>query len=536
LGVALHVLAVLVAIWAAYGFRFRAFSVEQSTPPQFDYVWEGALDRPDHFDLVNELGLSPEQAKQVTQVFIDRGAKFRGWTRNALAALADVQRSLLTPAQSQALDRLRAAPPPSLPARLVEFAHRHRLLPEAYLYGYAHVWKLSRARTSFLGGEISNHGWRRFFPFTFLVKTPLATHLLLLAAAAASVALWRSTPRRGERPSDPLVWFGALPLGAFVVVYGGAAIFSQINIGHRHILPLYPALFILCGAAGRWLELACTSDIAPGWRRPAAVGGAAVAVGVLAVEAATWFPHHLSYFNGLVRPARAYRHLVDSSLDWGQDLPSLRRYLGQHPPTGRTYLAYFGMGRPSYYGIKATQIFGHLGFEFVAQPALRVLPNLLPDRDHAQIDEFRQREPVYDPGLIATVEFGAVSGALLLKRPDALRLAGGTYFISATLVQPLTYSKAFGPWTARHEETYQRLRETVRPLLEDDLRTRAAALGRHSAIEWLQAFDDFNEFRFARLTAFLRQREPDDTINYSILVYRLTDEDLARALDGPPPP
>jgi hypothetical protein len=41
--------------------------------------------------------------------------------------------------------------------------------------------------------------------------------------------------------------------------------------------------------------------------------------------------------------------------------------------------------------------------------------------------------------------------------------------------------------------------------------------------------------RFARLTAYLRQREPDDNVNYSILVYRLTEADLARALDGPPP-
>jgi hypothetical protein len=40
--------------------------------------------------------------------------------------------------------------------------------------------------------------------------------------------------------------------------------------------------------------------------------------------------------------------------------------------------------------------------------------------------------------------------------------------------------------------------------------------------------------RFARLTSYLRGREPDDEIGYSILVYRLTDADLAEALDGPP--
>src|SRR3989442_1506121 len=45
----------------------------------------------------------------------------------------------------------------------------------------------------------------------------------------------------------------------------------------------------------------------------------------------------------------------------------------------------------------------------------------------------------------------------------------------------------------------------------------------------------FEVYRFARLIAYLRQREPDKEINYSILVYHLTDADVERVLDGPPP-
>ena len=37
-----------------------------------------------------------------------------------------------------------------------------------------------------------------------------------------------------------------------------------------------------------------------------------------------------------------------------------------------------------------------------------------------------------------------------------------------------------------------------------------------------------------RLCAFLRRREPDDNIGYSILIYRMTTEDLREALSGPP--
>ncbi len=52
--------------------------------------------------------------------------------------------------------------------------------------------------------------------------------------------------------------------------------------------------------------------------------------------------------------------------------------------------------------------------------------------------------------------------------------------------------------------------------------------------QWGQIFNLFARARFARLCSYLRQREPDDEVGYSIMIYRLSDGDLARALDGPP--
>jgi hypothetical protein len=43
----------------------------------------------------------------------------------------------------------------------------------------------------------------------------------------------------------------------------------------------------------------------------------------------------------------------------------------------------------------------------------------------------------------------------------------------------------------------------------------------------LAAFDDM---RLARLVQYLRGREPDDQIGYSILVYRLTDDQVRDAV------
>jgi hypothetical protein len=74
-----------------------------------------------------------------------------------------------------------------------------------------------------------------------------------------------------------------------------------------------------------------------------------------AVSVAGIAPHYLSYFNALCGgPYQGYRYLVDSSLDWGQDLPSLRRELearGYH----QVALGYFGMARPYVYGLRSVE-------------------------------------------------------------------------------------------------------------------------------------------------------------------------------------
>jgi len=52
--------------------------------------------------------------------------------------------------------------------------------------------------------------------------------------------------------------------------------------------------------------------------------------------------------------------------------------------------------------------------------------------------------------------------------------------------------------------------------------------------QWQAMLNTYETARFMRLASYLRQREPDDEIGYSILVYRLTDEEVAEAIDGPP--
>jgi hypothetical protein len=127
---------------------------------------------------------------------------------------------------------------------------------------------------------------------------------------------------------------------------------------------------------------------------------------------------------------------------------------------------------------------------------------------------------------------------VLFLKPSALKLTGGTYLISATMLQPVLYSPQDGPWghwNWRDESIYRDLQGQVNPLLLEDSGARAAALSARSPGEWEALWSRFEQFRFARLTAFLRKREPVAIIGGgSILVYRVNDREVDEALDGPP--
>jgi hypothetical protein len=382
---------------------------------------------------------------------------------------------------------------------LVQTARQQRLLPEAYLYGFSHTVRFAQERPAFFNGDFSPRGSAWFFPYCLLVKTPLSLFALLAVAALGVRRPIASDPA----PPAPLASraYNCWPLLVLLGVYWTAAIRTQLNIGHRHILPTYPAMLILAGAAGRWLvrrqapalgtpredsTAVPSSGAGARWLMPGLVLGLAL---VFVAESLMIRPHYLAYFNRLAGgPAHGYRHLVDSSLDWGQDLPGLARWLDSRSPEDAeapVYLSYFGTARPEYYDIRAEPLPGF-------------------------IDRHRPHEP--EP------------------------LRPGVYCISATMLQAV-YLAAPGPWTERYEQAYRELRAFVRQVR----RTRADPAARRKLLQtvpeggWDSLVHLFEHMRFARLCTVLRQRPPDDQVGYSILIYRVSDVELARALDGPAP-
>lgn len=132
-------------------------------------------------------------------------------------------------------------------------------------------------------------------------------------------------------------------LGLPAAIYLWMSVSSNLNIGLRHVLPVYPWLFMGAALAVAW---------AWRWRRNvAAVVAGALGVG-LAVESFAIAPDYLTFFNVAAGGQRGGLHrLGDSNLDWGQDLPAVAAWQQRNPDVP-LYFSYFGMVDPAFYKIR----------------------------------------------------------------------------------------------------------------------------------------------------------------------------------------
>jgi len=190
-----------------------------------------------------------------------------------------------------------------------------------YFRGLGQVWRHNKGgQWSFLLGERRDSGWWWFFPVVLAVKTPLG--FLVLALAGGVILL-----KRLRRDAD---WIAPAPV-LFALVILLSCLPSRINIGVRHVLPMYPALAILAGAF-------VSHALGRGRRILRFVALACVAWCCASSIAA--HPDYLAYFNEIAS-RRPEHFLVDSDLDWGQDLGRLSARLRALRAPSVT-LSYFG--------------------------------------------------------------------------------------------------------------------------------------------------------------------------------------------------
>lgn len=223
-------------------------------------------------------------------------------------------------------------------------------------------YDFERGLPSYLRGQWSGHGWWYYYLYALAIKVPLGTWCLVTLAIGATTlgggcsASWRD---------EMVVFVSGLTILIFVSSQTGFSVHS------RYVIPVLPFLFVWTSKVARVFEL-----------RPFTRKRLAMAATILAALA--WsiggslaiYPHNLSYFNELaavlptssdslyskaigsrneehgilstikyvltIGSLNAPRHLLNSNIDWGQDLLYLKDWLDAHPTVKIDGLAYYG--------------------------------------------------------------------------------------------------------------------------------------------------------------------------------------------------
>jgi hypothetical protein len=194
-------------------------------------------------------------------------------------------------------------------------------LPSAYVHGIdLQKRDFESGLPSYLFGEWSDHGWWHYYLVCAVLKVPLGTWTLALLALASRLP--RDAPI-GNQPRRHFTAHNELPLllpaiAVFVLVS------SQTGFSRhfRYVLPAIPFFYV-------W-----TGQVAPlALRAPRGAAMAVAAALAWSVSSSLWiYPHSMSYFNELAGgPFGGPRYLLDSNIDWGQDVLYLKEWCEEHP-------------------------------------------------------------------------------------------------------------------------------------------------------------------------------------------------------------
>jgi len=223
--------------------------------------------------------------------------------------------------------------------RLLLWAGKYHLLPQTWIEGFLFSYGTASGREAFLLGKSSMCGWWYYFPVAMAVKTPLAT----LIALPLSAAYWIS-----HRASGVKLW-NVLALSLMPLFYMAIAMGSDLNLGIRHVLPVYPFLFIFLGVTA-----------ASALRRGRRVAAGLIGLFLLGLMLETYaaYPDFIPFFNVAAGGWRNGPNLLaDSNVDWGQELPALAQWQRANPQY-QLFLNYFGSADPRYYRIRYVKLPG----------------------------------------------------------------------------------------------------------------------------------------------------------------------------------
>jgi len=195
---------------------------------------------------------------------------------------------------------------------------------------YKVVKNLQQGRSTFFFGKYSTTGFRLYFITLLFLKTEIP--LLIIFIVSFTKFFIRIFKKESSKLD--LVFISAVII--FIII----ASFSKTQIGHRHILPIYPILIFY------------TSTLTTDKKFSLAYY---ILVLLCILSSIKTYPYYLSYFNEFIGGNKnGWKYFTDSNIDWGQGLKQLSLWIKQNKDVDDSgiYLSYFGVADPHYYKIK----------------------------------------------------------------------------------------------------------------------------------------------------------------------------------------
>jgi len=226
-----------------------------------------------------------------------------------------------------------------------------------YFFGIARVFqRVAGGNVTYFMGELNSAGFLSYFPIVFLIKEPLPIIFLIIFALVFS--FWQIGKKLKNTPESftKKIWQSLLDyirtspaefsMLLFMFLYSLISITGRLNIGLRHLFPIFPFIYILVAKK-------ITEFIKKEHRREIKIFFSVILFSFLSwliLETIIAFPNYVSYFNQLVGgPKNGYHYVTDSNADWGQDLIRLRSFLAKHPEIDKIRVDYFGITDLNYY-------------------------------------------------------------------------------------------------------------------------------------------------------------------------------------------
>jgi len=194
---------------------------------------------------------------------------------------------------------------------------------------------------AYILGKYSNFGFWYYFPVAFFVKSTIVEIIILIILLIFFFKNLISLSKKNGiinffKYSSFYYYLLTIP----PLIYFLWSLTSHLNLGVRHILPIYLFIIILSGYL-----------VKVNIKRFNRLFKILLIILLLfhITSSLLTYPHFLAYFNEVSGgPKNGPKYLLDSNIDWGQDLKNLEVYLKKNNVQSLC-LSYFGTANTSYY-------------------------------------------------------------------------------------------------------------------------------------------------------------------------------------------